>query len=53
MKKLISLLLAAVMVCTLVSAFAESEVPYELENGGFETGTLAGWTPVSGNWAKD
>ena len=45
MKKLVSFLLAAVLICSLFSTvLAESEVPFQLENGGFETGDFTGWT---------
>ena len=53
MKKMISLLLIAVLVCSfLPAAFAESEIPYELENGGFETGDFTGWILPEG-WPTD
>ena len=53
MKKMISLLLIAVLVCSfLPTAFAESEIPYELENGGFETGDFTGWILPEG-WPTD
>ena len=31
----------------------EAPNKYSVINGGFETGTTAGWTPVSGSWATD
>lgn len=53
MKKMISILLIAVLVCSfLPAAFAESEIPYELENGGFETGDFTGWILPEG-WPTD
>ena len=53
MKKMISVILAAVLALTLVpSVFAESEIPYQVENGGFETGDFTGWTLPEG-WPTD
>ena len=53
MKKLISLILTFALLCCAVSAvFAEAEVPYQLENGGFETGDFTGWTLPEG-WPTD
>ena len=53
MKKMIAVLLIAVLVCSfLPAAFAESEIPYELENGGFETGDFTGWILPEG-WPTD
>ena len=53
MKKLISLILTAVLLCGVYPAvFAEAEVPYQLENGGFETGDFTGWTLPEG-WPTD
>ena len=53
MKKMISILLIAVLVCSfLPAAFAESEIPYQVENGGFETGDFTGWTLPEG-WPAD
>ena len=48
MKKLISLILLAALVCTLLpAALAENEVPFQVENGGFETHTLGELLPFS------
>lgn len=53
MKKTLALLLAALMLCSLIpAAFAESEAPYQVLNGDFETGDLTGWT-VPDNWGRD
>ena len=53
MKKMISLLLIAVLVCSfLPAAFAEREIPYQVENGGFETGDFTGWILPEG-WPTD
>ncbi len=53
MKKTLSLVLAAILLCCFIPAvFAESEVPYQLENGGFETGDFTGWTLPEG-WPVD
>ena len=53
MKKMISILLIAVLVCSfLPAAFAESEIPYQVENGGFETGDFTGWILPEG-WPTD
>ena len=53
MKKLISLLLLAVLVCgVLPAALAENEIPFQVENGGFETGDFTGWTLPEG-WPVD
>ena len=53
MKKLISLVLTAILVCCfLPAALAETEIPYELENGGFETGDFTGWILPEG-WPTD
>ncbi len=53
MKKRICLLLAAVLALGIIPAApAEVEVPYQLENGGFETGDFTGWTLPEG-WPTD
>ncbi len=53
MKKLISLVLTAILVCCLFpAALAENEVPFQVENGGFETGDFTGWTLPEG-WPAD
>ncbi len=52
MKKLVSILLAVGMLFGLASALAESEVPFQVENGGFETGDFTGWTLPEG-WPVD
>ena len=53
MKKMIAVLLIAALVCSFLPvAFAESEIPYELENGGFETGDFTGWILPEG-WPTD
>ena len=53
MKKLISLLLSAILLCSLIPAsLAETTVPYEIENPGFETGDFTGWTLPEG-WPVD
>ena len=52
MKKLISLILTAILVCALPVCLAENEIPYQLENGGFETGDFTGWTLPEG-WPTD
>ena len=53
MKKLISLILAAILACVLLpAASAENEIPYQVENGGFETGDFTGWTLPEG-WPVD
>ena len=52
MKKLVSILLSVGMLFSITSVFAESEVPYQVENGGFETGDFTGWTLPEG-WPVD
>ena len=52
MKKLVSILLAALLVCSAFTALAENEIPLQLENGGFETGDFTGWTLPEG-WPVD
>ena len=52
MKKLVSILLAALLVCGAFTALAENEIPLQLENGGFETGDFTGWTLPEG-WPVD
>ena len=53
MKKMFSILLTVAMLSCLVTAVsAESAVPYQVENGGFETGDFTGWTLPEG-WPMD
>ena len=53
MKKLLSLILLTALFCTLLpAALAESEIPFQVENGGFETGDFTGWTLPEG-WPVD
>ena len=52
MKKLISVMLTAALLCCLTAATAESGIPSQVENGGFETGDFTGWTLPEG-WPVD
>ncbi len=53
MKKALALLMTlALLLGLLPAAFAEGGIPFQVENGGFETGDFTGWTLMD-NWPAD